>query len=135
MVLVLNNSDYENAGAKIIKEASDIFNDADMIVKVKEPLQNEVEMLRENQILFTYLHLAAAPELTAGLIKSKAICIAYETVTDENNRLPLLAPMSAVAGRMSIQAGVAHSLEKTQNGRGLLLGGAPGVATLVMFLF
>ena len=120
------NSDYENTGAKIIKEASDIFNDADLIVKVKEPLKNEVEMIRENQILFTYLHLAAAPELTAGLIRSKAICIAYETVTDKNNRLPLLAPMSAVAGRMSIQAG-AHSLEKTQNGRGLLIGGAPGV--------
>jgi len=120
------NSDYKNTGAKIINEASDIFNDADLIVKVKEPLQNEIEMIRENQILFTYLHLAAAPELTAGLIKSKAVCIAYETVTDENNRLPLLAPMSAVAGRMSIQAG-AHSLEKTQNGRGLLLGGAPGV--------
>ena len=120
------NSDYENVGAKILKEASDIFNDADLIIKVKEPLQKEVEMLHENQILFTYLHLAAAPELTAGLIKSKAICIAYETVTDENNRLPLLAPMSAVAGRMSIQAG-AHSLEKTQKGRGLLLGGAPGV--------
>ena len=120
------NSDYENTGAKIINEASDIYNDADLIVKVKEPLQNEIEMIRENQILFTYLHLAAAPELTAGLIKSKAVCIAYETVTDENNRLPLLAPMSAVAGRMSIQAG-AHSLEKTQNGRGLLLGGAPGV--------
>jgi len=120
------NSDYENVGAKILKEASDIFNDADLIIKVKEPLQKEVAMLHENQILFTYLHLAAAPELTAGLIKSKAICIAYETVTDENNRLPLLAPMSAVAGRMSIQAG-AHSLEKTQKGRGLLLGGAPGV--------
>ena len=120
------NSDYENTGAKIIKETSDIFYDADLIIKVKEPLQNEVEMLRENQILFTYLHLAAAPELTAGLIKSKAICIAYETVTDENNCLPLLAPMSAVAGRMSIQAG-AHFLEKTQKGRGLLLGGAPGV--------
>tara|TARA_B110000196_G_scaffold157096_1_gene135322 strand:- start:1717 stop:2625 length:909 start_codon:yes stop_codon:yes gene_type:complete len=97
-----------------------------MIVKVKEPLTNEVEMLRENQILFTYLHLAAASELTKGLVKSKAICIAYETVTDEFNRLPLLAPMSAVAGRMSIQAG-AHSLEKPQNGRGLLIGGAPGV--------
>jgi alanine dehydrogenase len=83
-------------------------------------------MLRENQILFTYLHLAAAPELTEGLVKSKSICIAYETVTDEFRRLPLLAPMSAVAGRMSIQAG-AHSLEKHQQGRGLLLGGAPGV--------
>ena len=120
-----DNTDYEKAGAKIVKEASDIFNDAEMIVKVKEPLQKEVAMLHENQILFTFLHLAAAPELTAALVKSKAICIAYETVTDENNRLPLLAPMSAVAGRMSIQAG-AHSLEKTQKGRGVLLGGAPG---------
>ena len=83
-------------------------------------------MLRENQILFTYLHLSAAPELTKGLIESKSICIAYETVTDENNRLPLLAPMSAVAGRMSIQAG-ARSLEKPVGGRGLLIGGAPGV--------
>ncbi|MDC0194902.1 alanine dehydrogenase [Alphaproteobacteria bacterium] len=121
------NEDYEKAGAKIYTSAKDIFNDVEMIVKVKEPLTNEVEMLKENQILFTYLHLAAAPELTKGLVKSKAICIAYETVTDEFNRLPLLAPMSAVAGRMSIQAG-AHSLEKPQNGRGLLIGGAPGVS-------
>ena len=121
-----DNADYSKAGAKITSTAEDIFNDADMIVKVKEPLKNEVAMLRENQILFTYLHLAAAPELTEGLVKSRAICIAYETVTDEFSRLPLLAPMSAVAGRMSIQAG-AHSLEKPQEGRGLLLGGAPGV--------
>ena len=83
-------------------------------------------MIKENQIIFTYLHLAAAKELTEGLVKSKSICIAYETVTDENGRLPLLAPMSAVAGRMSVQAG-AHCLEKNQKGRGLLLGGAPGV--------
>ena len=83
-------------------------------------------MIRENQIIFTYLHLAAAKELTQGLINSKSISIAYETVTDDNGRLPLLAPMSAVAGRMSVQAG-AHCLEKNQNGRGLLLGGAPGV--------
>tara|TARA_Y100000590_G_scaffold449760_1_gene588403 strand:- start:50 stop:922 length:873 start_codon:yes stop_codon:yes gene_type:complete len=83
-------------------------------------------MIRENQIIFTYLHLAAAKELTDGLVKSKSVCIAYETVTDDNGKLPLLAPMSAVAGRMSIQAG-AHSLEKNQKGRGLLLGGAPGV--------
>ena len=97
-----------------------------MIVKVKEPLSNEVSMLRENQILFTYLHLSAAPDLTKGLVNSKSICIAYETVTDEYKRLPLLAPMSAVAGRMSIQAG-ARSLEKPLGGRGLLIGGAPGV--------
>ena len=120
------NEQYKEAGAKIIEKAEDIFNEADIIVKVKEPLSNEVKMIRENQIVFTFLHLAAAKELTAGLIKSKSVCIAYETVTDDNGRLPLLAPMSAVAGRMSIQAG-AHSLEKNQKGRGLLLGGAPGV--------
>ena len=120
------NEDYEKAGAKIVNKAEDIFNDAEIIVKVKEPLSNEVKMLRENQIIFTYLHLAAEKELTQGLINSKSICIAYETVTDKNGRLPLLAPMSAVAGRMSVQAG-AHCLEKNQKGRGLLLGGAPGV--------
>ena len=120
------NDQYKRAGAKIIDKTGDIFNDSDIIVKVKEPLSNEVKMIRENQIVFTYLHLAAAKELTEGLIKSKSICIAYETVTDDSGRLPLLAPMSAVAGRMSIQAG-AHSLEKNQKGRGLLLGGAPGV--------
>ena len=120
------NADYEKAGAKIAPTADDVFDDSDMIVKVKEPQSEEVNRLRENQILFTYLHLSAAPELTKGLVDSKSICIAYETVTDENNRLPLLAPMSAVAGRMSIQAG-AHSLEKHQEGRGLLIGGAPGV--------
>ena len=97
-----------------------------LLLKLKNLCLNEVKMIRENQIVFTYLHLAAAKELTEGLIKSKSVCIAYETVTDNNGRLPLLAPMSAVAGRMSIQAG-AHSLEKNQKGRGLLLGGAPGV--------
>jgi len=121
------NSDYEKTGAKIAPSAGDVFNDADMIIKVKEPLTEEVSMLRENQLLFTYLHLSAAPDLTEGLVNSKSICIAYETVTDENNRLPLLAPMSAVAGRMSIQAG-ARSLEKPLGGRGLLIGGAPGVS-------
>ena len=120
------NEQYKSAGAKIVQKAEDIFNDAEIIVKVKEPLSNEVKMIRENQIVFTYLHLAAAKELTQGLINSKSICIAYETVTDNNGRLPLLAPMSAVAGRMSVQAG-AHCLEKNQKGRGLLLGGAPGV--------
>jgi len=120
------NEQYKSAGAKIVQKAEDIFNDAEIIVKVKEPLSNEVKMIRENQIVFTYLHLAAAKELTEGLVKSKSICIAYETVTDDNGRLPLLAPMSAVAGRMSVQAG-AHCLEKNQKGRGLLLGGAPEV--------
>ena len=117
---------YTSVGAKIADSASDIFNDAEIIVKVKEPQKVEVDMIRENQIIYTYLHLAAAKELTEGLIKSKSINIAYETVTDDNGRLPLLAPMSAVAGRMSVQAG-AHCFEKNQKGRGLLLGGAPGV--------
>jgi len=121
-----DNNQYEKVGAKIVDKAEDIFNDAEIIVKVKEPLANEVKMIKENQIVFTYLHLAAAKELTQGLINSKSVCIAYETVTDNNGRLPLLAPMSAVAGRMSVQAG-AHCLEKNQKGRGLLLGGAPGV--------
>ena len=133
-VLVENNGGYEagfendqyiKAGAKIANNVSDIFNDSDIIVKVKEPQKTEVEMIRENQIVYTYLHLAAAKELTESLLKSKSINIAYETVTDDNGRLPLLAPMSAVAGRMSVQAG-AHCLEKNQKGRGILLGGAPG---------
>ena len=120
------NEQYIKAGAKIANSAADIFDDAEIIVKVKEPQKSEVDMIRENQIVYTYLHLAAAKELTEGLIKSKSINIAYETVTDDNGRLPLHAPMSAVAGRMSVQAG-AHCLEKNQKGRGLLLGGAPGV--------
>ena len=127
------NEDYQNAGAKISVNAEEIFKRSEIIVKVKEPQMSEVKMIRENQIIFTYLHLAAAKELTKGLIDTKSICIAYETVTDDKGRLPLLAPMSAVAGRMSVQAG-AHCLEKNQNGRGLLLGGAPGVtgATVVI---
>ncbi len=120
-----DNDQYKNAGAKIIEKATDIFNDAEIIVKVKEPQKVEVEMIKENQIVYTYLHLAAAKELTEGLVKSKSINIAYETITDDKGRLPLLAPMSAVAGRMSVQAG-AHCLEKNQKGRGVLLGGAPG---------
>ena len=120
-----DNDQYKNAGAKIIEKATDIFNDSEIIVKVKEPQKVEVEMIRENQIVYTYLHLAAAKELTEDLVKSKSINIAYETITDDNGRLPLLAPMSAVAGRMSVQAG-AHCLEKNQKGRGVLLGGAPG---------
>ena len=119
------NDQYIKAGAKIVDEASDIFNDSEIIVKVKEPQSVEVDMIKENQIVYTYLHLAAAKELTKGLVQSNSINIAYETVTDDNGRLPLLAPMSAVAGRMSVQAG-AHCLEKNQKGRGVLLGGAPG---------
>ena len=133
-VLVENNGGFEagfenhhylKAGAKIINKVEDIFNDSEIIVKVKEPQKTEVKMIRENQIICTFFHLAAAKELTEGLIKSKSINIAYETVTDDNGRLPLLAPMSAVAGRMSVQAG-AHCLEKNQKGRGILLSGAPG---------
>ena len=120
-----DNEQYKKSGAKIVSRAEDIFNDSEIIVKVKEPLANEIKMIRENQIVFTYLHLAAAKELTEGLVKSKSVCIAYETITDNKGRLPLLAPMSAVAGRMSVQAG-AHCLEKNQKGRGILLGGAPG---------
>ena len=104
------NEDYKRAGAMISSNAKDIYKEAEIIVKVKEPQANEVKMIREGQIIYTYLHLAAAKDLTMGLIDSNSICIAYETVTDDKGRLPLLAPMSAVAGRMSIQAG--HSLEK-----------------------
>ena len=120
------NEDYFASGAKIIKTPDEIFKRAELIVKVKEPQMNEVKMIREGQIIYTYLHLAAAKELTLALMETKSICIAYETVTDNEGRLPLLAPMSAVAGRMSIRAG-AHALEKNQKGRGLLIGGAPGV--------
>jgi len=120
-----DNEQYKKSGAKIVNKAEDIFDDSEIIVKVKEPLTNEIKMIKENQIVFTYLHLAAGKQLTEGLVKSKSVCIAYETITDKNGRLPLLAPMSAVAGRMSVQAG-AHCLEKNQKGRGILLGGAPG---------
>ena len=120
------DQDYVDAGAKIINQASDVFAQAEMIVKVKEPQAVERAMLREGQVLFTYLHLAPDLPQTEDLIKSKAICIAYETVTDDFGGLPLLAPMSEVAGRMSIQAG-AQALEKSNAGRGMLLGGVPGV--------
>ncbi|MFO0994686.1 MAG: alanine dehydrogenase [Hyphomicrobiales bacterium] len=121
------DEDYKHAGAQIIPSAGEIFAKADMIVKVKEPQAAERKMLRDGQILYTYLHLAPDPEQTKDLVKSGAICIAYETVTSARGGLPLLAPMSQVAGRMSIQCG-AHSLEKAQGGRGVLLGGVPGVA-------
>lgn len=121
-----SDADYEKAGAKIIAAPAEIFAKADMIVKVKEPQAKERAMLREGQILYTYLHLAPDPEQTKDLVKSGAICIAYETVTNARGGLPLLAPMSQVAGRMSVQSG-AHCLEKRQGGRGMLLGGVPGV--------
>ena len=121
------DADYTAAGATIIATAAEIFAKADMIVKVKEPQAAERAMLRDGQILYTYLHLAPDPEQTRDLVKSGAVCIAYETVTSARGGLPLLAPMSQVAGRMSVQSG-AHCLEKAQGGRGMLLGGVPGVA-------
>lgn len=120
------DADYERAGAEIVPDAATVFARAEMIVKVKEPQPQEVEMLREGQVLFTYLHLAADRRLTEGLMQSGCVAIAYETVTDARGRLPLLAPMSEVAGRMSIQVG-AHYLEKMNGGAGILLGGVPGV--------
>ncbi len=122
----LDDDDYRAAGAAIADSAEEVFARADMVVKVKEPQPAECKMLREGQVLFTYLHLAPDPEQTKGLIESGCIAIAYETVTDDHGGLPLLAPMSEVAGRMSIQAG-AHCLEMEQGGRGMLLGGVPGV--------
>lgn len=123
----LTDAMYEGSGASIIDTAAEIFARGEMIVKVKEPQPQECAMLREGQILYTYLHLAPDPEQTRALVKSGAVCIAYETITGANGGLPLLAPMSEVAGRMSIQAGAAH-LEKSKGGMGLLLGGVPGVA-------
>ena len=117
---------YEQSGATIVNQASDVFNKSELIVKVKEPQENECKMLQNNQTIFTYLHLAADAKQTELLIKSGATCFAYETITDDNGRLPLLKPMSEVAGRMSVQSG-AHHLEKTQGGSGVLLSGATGV--------
>src|SRR5205807_5535270 len=117
---------YEIAGAEILMRGADVFAAAELIVKVKEPQPEEVQGLREDQVLFTYLHLAADRRLTEALLHSGAVAIAYETVTDKTGGLPLLAPMSEVAGRMSVQVG-AHCLEKEQGGKGVLLGGVPGV--------
>lgn len=123
----LEDDHYRAAGAEIVATAEEIFARADMIVKVKEPQPVECKRLRPGQVLFTYLHLAPDPEQTKLLVESDAVAIAYETVTDDRGGLPLLAPMSEVAGRMSVQAG-AHALEITHGGRGMLLGGVPGVA-------
>jgi alanine dehydrogenase len=122
----IDDQDYVRAGATSAASAAEVFATADMIVKVKEPQPAEIAMLRQGQVLFTYLHLAADQRQTEGLLKSRATCIAYETVTDARGGLPLLAPMSEVAGRMSVQVG-AHCLEKEQGGKGVLLGGVPGV--------
>lgn len=121
-----DDDSYVAAGATIVSSASEVFEIAEMIVKVKEPQAVERAMLTRGQLLFTYLHLAPDPEQTHDLVASGATCVAYETVTDSHGGLPLLAPMSKVAGRMSIQAG-AHALEAPQGGAGLLLGGVPGV--------
>jgi len=123
----LPDEKYMAAGARIAADAAECFARGEMIVKVKEPQAGEIAMLREGQLLYTYLHLAPDPEQTAGLVKSGAVCVAYETVTGPGGGLPLLAPMSEVAGRMAVQAGAAH-LEKSKGGMGLLLGGVPGVA-------
>lgn len=117
---------YSHVGATIKNTAKDVFDSSEMIVKVKEPQISECKMLKENQVIFTYLHLSPDPAQAEALIKSKSVAIAYETVTDSAGRLPLLAPMSEVAGRMSVQAG-AHFLEKSKGGSGVLLGGVPGV--------
>lgn len=117
---------YQQAGARILPDAPAVFGAAELIVKVKEPQPTEVALLRPRHTLFTYLHLAADPALAQGLARSGATCIAYETVTDHEGSLPLLAPMSEVAGRLSVQAG-ARCLERPQGGAGLLLGGVPGV--------
>jgi len=122
----LADDDYRAAGATLLPDAASVFARAELIVKVKEPQPSELPLLRPGQILYTYLHLAPDPALTAALVKSGAVCIAYETITGPNRTLPLLAPMSEVAGRMAVQVG-AHHLEKSQGGMGVLLGGVPGV--------
>src|SRR5437867_11105446 len=122
----MDDDAYRKAGATIVGSAQGVFDQAEMIVKVKQPQANERKMLKRGQLLFTYLHLAPDPEQAKDLIASAAVCVAYETVTSANGGLPLLAPMSEVAGRMSIQAG-AYFLEKAHGGLGVLLGGVPGV--------
>jgi alanine dehydrogenase len=122
----ISDADFEAQGARMVASAEDVFDAAEMVLKVKEPQEPEVALLREGQTLFTYLHLAPAPELTRGLCASGATCVAYETVEDRQGRLPLLAPMSEIAGKIATQAG-AFMLEKPLGGRGILLGGVPGV--------
>lgn len=126
-----SDRDYQAAGAEILKSPQEIFSVSDMIVKVKEPQPSEYPLLKEDQILFTYLHLAPDPQQTQALIRSKCVAIAYETVTDSQGRLPLLAPMSEVAGKMSIQV-AASFLEKEKGGAGVLMGGIPGVEPAVV---
>jgi alanine dehydrogenase len=120
------DNEYKQAGAEIVGSAEDVWKRAEMVVKVKEPIEKEVPFFRQGLVLFTYLHLAPIPDLTEHLLKKKVVGIAYETVTDRGGTLPLLTPMSEVAGRMSIQVGASY-LEKEKGGRGILLGGVPGV--------
>jgi alanine dehydrogenase len=127
------DAQFKVQGARIVKDAQALFAEAELVLKVKEPQASEVEMLGEGQTLFTYLHLAAEPELARGLQESGATCIAYETVEDSEGRLPLLAPMSEVAGKIATQAG-AFMLEKPLGGRGILLGGVPGVAAATVLV-
>lgn len=122
----VSDADYVRAGAEVVASAEDIFARSELVLKVKEPQPQEVAMLRPGQVLFTYLHLASDPVMSRALMESGAVCIAYETVTDAQGGLPLLAPMSEVAGRMALQVG-ASLLEKPNGGRGVLLGGVPGV--------
>ena len=122
----MRDDDYVRAGARVVATAREVFDAADMVVKVKEPQADERALLRRGQVLFTYLHLAPDPEQTRDLVAGGAVCIAYETVTSPSGGLPLLAPMSEVAGRMAVQAG-AYYLEKAHGGKGILLGGVPGV--------
>jgi alanine dehydrogenase len=129
----ISDADFEAQGARIGADAAAVFGEAEMILKVKEPQPPEVELLRPGQLLFTYLHLAPAPELTKGICASGAIAIAYETVEDSHGHLPLLAPMSEVAGKIATQAG-AFMLEKPMGGRGILLGGVPGVAAATVMV-
>ncbi|MGK0457323.1 MAG: alanine dehydrogenase [Polaribacter sp.] len=121
------DKDYQEVGATILQSIEEVYSKSEMIVKVKEPIAIEYPLIRENQIVFTYFHFASSEELTKAMIKSKAVCIAYETVEDAEGTLPLLTPMSEVAGRMAIQQGAKY-LEKPIKGRGILLGGVPGVA-------
>ena len=123
----LPDHEYLKAGAELVTGSKDVFSCADLVVKVKEPQPDEYELIREGQVLFTYFHFAASRELTDAMIDTGATCVAYETLRDQNGQLPLLTPMSEVAGRMSIQEGAKY-LERPQSGRGILLGGVPGVA-------
>jgi alanine dehydrogenase len=127
------DEEYTAQGARLAPDAKSVFDEADMLLGVKEPQREEVAMLRPNHLLFTYLHLAPDPDLTRGLVESGATCVAYETVVDEHGRLPLLAPMSEVAGKIATQAG-AFFLERPLGGRGVLLGGVPGVAAATVMV-